>query len=218
MNLAPLLSAFPPDGGVPAGTSGPKAPPEVAPIVAALGGVSLAGGLYRVFTPREVEHWTAVAREGFPQFGHRVTVFAADWLGRLFATDAGRLDATGAPLVLLLEPGTGQVLEVPVTLEALHTTELLQEADAALAVHFYEEWRATSGDADDLTSTECVGYRVPLFLGGSDTTDNVERTDMDVYWALATQMHQQLAGVPLGTPVESASITTAKRGLFRRNR
>lgn len=218
MDLSPLLSAFPPDGDPSSKTRRSKAPDEVAEIVSALGGVSLAGGLYRVFTAPEVTAWTVIAREGFPEFRDRVTVFAADWLGRLFATDAGRRDDEGALMVLLLEPGAGEALELPVTLKGLHTTELLEQADAALAVFFYEEWRSSSGDAAGLASTECVRYRVPLFLGGTDTTDNLERTDMSVYWAFATQMRRQIVGVPLGTPVEAVSVEAPKLGLFRRMR
>jgi len=63
-----------------------------------------------------------------------------------------------------------------------------------------------------------VGYRVPLFLGGSDRTVNLERTDMSVYWTLAAQMREQSLGASPGTPVEAVSIKTPTRGLIRRHR
>jgi len=226
VDLDPLLSVFPPDGPPPtgatdtglSGATDTGLPGDIAPIVSALGGVSLAGGLYRVFTASEIAEWTGTARRAFPQFGERVTVFAADWLGRLFATDAARRDSRGLPMVLLLEPGTDEALELPVTVEGLHTTELLEASDAALAASFYDDWRSDSGDAQPLTRGECVGYQVPLFLGGTDTTRNLQRTDMSVYWALAAQLREQSLGLSQGTPVAAVIMQTPKRGLFRRQR
>jgi hypothetical protein len=40
--------------------------------------------------------------------------------------------------------------------------------------------------------TECIGYRVPLFLGGSDTVENLEKVDLDVYWHLHGQLIQKI--------------------------
>jgi len=160
VDLAPLLAALPPDRQSSVTVTGGSLPSAVADIVSALGGVSLAGGLYRVFAASEIAVWTDTARLAFPELGERVTVFAADWLGRLFATDAARRDSSGSPLVLLLEPGTGEALELPVNVETLHTTELLEASDAALAAPFYDEWRSESGDVESLTrpnawATEC---------------------------------------------------------------
>src|SRR4051794_17310233 len=114
---------MPPDGV--AAALGPT-PAVVTDIVAALGGVTLAGGLYRVFDSAGVTTWTAVAAEAFPSLADRATVFAADWLGRFMAADSGRRDSAGEALVLLLDPGTSEALEVPVTVEGVHTTELLE--------------------------------------------------------------------------------------------
>jgi len=79
-----------------------------------------------------------------------------------------------------------------VNLTEFHEDELVQEAHAALAEPFYREWRAESGDDVPLGPGECVGYRVPLFLGGKDEVDNLERTDAEVYWSLTGQMRQQI--------------------------
>lgn len=70
--------------------------------------------------------------------------------------------------MVLLEPGSGEACKLPVTVEALHTTELLETSDAALAASLYDKWRQDNGDVQPLTPAEYVGYRVPRFLGGSD--------------------------------------------------
>ena len=33
----------------------------------------------------------------------------------------------------------------------------------------------------------CAGYKVPLFLGGDDIVENLEDSDMEVYWEVLTQ-------------------------------
>ena len=215
MDLDALLAAYPADHSQePRDRTRPHQ--AVAGIVSTLGGISLDGGLYRVFRAAETEVWSATAHRAFPDLAGRATVFAADWLGRLFAADTGRVDAVGTPLVLMLEPGTGEALEVPVSVETLHTTELIAEADAALAASFYEAWRGESGDTRPLSTTECVGYRVPLFLGGADEVSNLERTDMDVYWTLSAQMRHRATGLPPGTPIRAVEAQPSKQRLFRR--
>ncbi len=215
MDVSALLATFPPDSPHP-GANGGSAPATVAGVLKALGGVSLSGGLYRVFDAEGVRHWTSVAADGFPTYRGRVTVFAADWLGRLLAADAARRDGEGRELVLMLEPGTAEVLEVPCTVEAVHTSELLEAADALVAAPFYEQWRAATGDTAPLTLAECVGYRVPLFLGGADTVENLERGNMEVYWSLLAQAAAQSAALPEGTSISSVSASPKSRRLWRR--
>lgn len=207
MDVSALLELPPPDGPGPAGPSG--APAVVADVVDVLGGVSLAGGLYRVFTADEVPVWTAQAVQAFPRLTSRVTAFAADWLGRLFVVDTSRRDHTGQPLVLLLDVGAGEVTQVPETLVGLHTNELVEQHDAALSCAFYAAWRESSGDTTALQRSECVGDEVPLFLGGADDASNLARTDLDVYWTLIGQIAQQVQGLPAGTVIDQVTSEPA---------
>jgi hypothetical protein len=50
-----------------------------------------------------------------------------------------------------------------------------------------------------------VGYRVPLFLGGSDTLENLEVTDLDVYWTICGQLRLAAAQLPEGTAIKGIS-------------
>ncbi|MBB6626240.1 DUF1851 domain-containing protein [Nocardioides sp. KIGAM211] len=129
-----------------------------------------------------------LALNAFPAFSERVQCFAVDWLGRQFAVDRSRPDRDGQPQILMLDVGVGEVLEMPGSLRDFHESELIDYHDAALASSYYSQWRRDSGDTAPLTSTECVGYRIPLFLGGVDDTSNLERSDADVYWSLCGQM------------------------------
>lgn len=162
------------------------------------GGTSYSGGLYRIIAPSSIAVWAERIEVAFPVYRDRAICFAYDWLGRVFALDRERLE-DGRPGVVLLEPGTGQALEIPSNLETFHTDELLEYGEAALAISFHEAWLAAGGSAPRLD--QCVGYRKPLFLGGADDFDNLELSDLDVYWHLFGQIIQQTRRLPTGTAV-----------------
>lgn len=173
---------------------------ELDKVFAELGSASFGGGLYRVHAPELAPRWTRRVEEAFPQFRGRVVCFGSDWLGRQFAVDRHRRDGRHH-LVLLLEPGTGEALEIPATVAALHTDELVHNGDAALAIDFYADWREATGDDAYLEPDECVGYDVPLFLGGDDDVSNLSRIDMDVYWAIIAQLRHGTLGLRPGATI-----------------
>jgi hypothetical protein len=109
--------------------------------------------------------------------------------------------------VLLLEPGTGEVLEIPLPLAAFHNEELVEYSDAALAADFFRAWSANHSDYLPLKMDQCVGYRVPLFLGGPDTVENLEIVDRDVYWSLTGQLLRGTVKLPEGATIRDISIS-----------
>src|SRR4051812_45228190 len=76
-------------------------------------------GAYRLHDTDDVGRFTALAAEAFPEFASRITCFAADWAGSQFATDEARV-VGGERQILLLEPGTGKVLQIPAGLDSFH--------------------------------------------------------------------------------------------------
>jgi hypothetical protein len=165
-----------------------------------LGGASYSGGLYRTVHSTEVDMWNQRIWGAFPQYASVTLCFGYDWLGSLFAIDFGR-SVDGEPGVLMFEPGTGEVLEIPASIITFHDEELLdlEFSEAALIRSFFEKW-VHSGGAIPARS-QCVGYKKPLFLGGRDEIDNLELTDIDVYWHLIGQLIRQTQGLPEGTQV-----------------
>lgn len=154
-------------------------------------GASFASGLYRFHDAHSGPEALASIAEAFPEFAERALPFGYDWLGRHFAVDFGRV-AAGEPRVLLLEPGTGEVLEIPASFAAFHEQELLESPDAALASDFFKSWAATNVRSLPLRRDQCVGYKIPLFLGGEDTVENLEVTDLEVYWSIFGQLRRQV--------------------------
>ena len=190
-----FLDHFPPDASVGIHGATPLLA-EVEPLAHGFtdllslhGGNSFRGGVYRIHAPQEIEHWTAIAEDAFPDYRGRILCFGYDWLGRQFALDR-RSDSGGQSHVLLMDLGFGEVLNIPASFEEFHNGELVDFADAALAEPFYKKGLSSSGRAPGLD--ECVGYRVPPHLGGKDEVSNLEVTDMAVYWGLLGQITSRI--------------------------
>jgi hypothetical protein len=167
-------------------------------------------GLLRIHNQRSGAEADSLALAAFPDFRDRVACFAFDWLGRQFSLDSERRQGT-EPLVLMFEPGTGEVLEIPVTVRDFLESEIVDAADAALARSFYLEWMESSG-VESVGFTECVGYRVPLFLGGADTVDNLEIVDISVYWSILGQIRAGTVNAPMGTEITEIELSGDSSG------
>jgi len=149
-------------------------------------GSSFNSGVYRLLAIESIDHWTKVVTEAFPSYRGKITCFGRDWLGRFFALDATRRVAH-EPAVSIFEPGTGEVLEAPVGFAEFHNEEMVEFPDAAVANDAFEKWAALN-PVSHLSDSECVGYKVPLFLGGNDDFANMEVVDIEVYWGLCSQL------------------------------
>lgn len=159
--------------------------PEVKYFLESYNGQSFGGGIYRVHDMDKIVKWTRIAEEFHPGLKDKIICFAYDWLGRQFALDFRRI-VSNKPQILLLEPGTGQALEIPCDFESFHEQEIVRNHIACLASDFYSSW--VNVNDEELQTYHCIGYKVPLFLGGSDTIENLEKSDMEVYWSICTQL------------------------------
>jgi len=174
-------------------------------LMARAAGCSFEKGLYRLHTARSGAGAEALVADAFPEFAGRAHCFGFDWLGRQFALDDHRRQGD-EPLVLMLEPGTGEALEIPATFVTFHDEELVEFCNEALARQFFEDWAAANSRFLPLIFDQCAGYRVPLFLGGSDTVDNLEVIDLDVYWTMCGQLRRGARRMPAGTTIRELTI------------
>lgn len=167
------------------------------------GGQSFNNGIYRIIAPTSTYYWSEMISVAFPVFSGRITCFAVDWLGRVFAIDKARLEGGGGGVVMF-EPGTGEALEVPCNIVSFHESELIDYSEEALAASFYNKWLACGGKTP--TIKQCIGYKKPLFLGGRDSVDNLEVSDLDVYWNISAQLIRRIQGMPPGAVINKFSI------------
>lgn len=199
--------AFQPDPGTcntkPVASSDMTLDDELRTLFSQYGGTSFNHGLYRIFSVDDVSYWNGMVLSAFPSFSGRVTCFAIDWLGRVFATDTGRLEGRH-PGIVMFEPGTAEVLEIPCNVANFHDNELIQFGEEALAASFYQQWIDGGGIAPSVR--QCIGYKKPLYLGGADSVDNLEVSDLDVYWTLSSQLIQKTRGLSPGTVIGSITL------------
>ena len=160
-------------------------------VVNGLAGVTLGQGLYRFHTQSSAAAADALVAAAYPDFAGRVACFGMDWLGRQFSLDVTR-GTPDDPEVLLFDVGAGEALEIPTRFSAFHDEELTQYTDAALASQFFERWLRSH--PDPIPFDHCVGYEVPLFLGGADDLGNLELTDLDLYWTVIGQLRTSSMG------------------------
>lgn len=160
-------------------------PREIVEFIQSFNGKSFNNGIYRIHSLGQISQYSELAGGMFPDFSKRIICFASDWLGRQFAMDAERIDK-GKKLILMLDPGAGEVLEIPATFMDFHENELINYTDEVLASNFYSQWLQQGGLLPE--KYECIGYKVPLFLGGLDELGNIERIDMKLYWSLCSQL------------------------------
>ena len=168
------------------------------------GGCTFENGLYRVHTEASAEAATDMVGVAFPEFRGRVTCFGFDWLGRQFALTQNSAQL-GNVEVHMFEPGTGQALEIPVPFTRFHDGELVEYTEEALALGFFTDWMSTSGKTV-IEFDQCLGYRVPLFLGGRDDVSNLEMSDIDVYWTIMGQLRLQAMKLPEGTSISGVHV------------
>jgi hypothetical protein len=102
---------------------------------AASGGRSFDGGLYRIHTRESAEQIQRDITASFPDAPTASIPCGFDWLGRQFCAISDEPSAT----TVMLEPGTGQVLEIPVPFDTIHDEEFAHYGDAALAADFHAQ-------------------------------------------------------------------------------
>lgn len=166
-------------------------------------GISFGQGLYRLHNYASIDKWNKIVSEAFPEFKDRIQCFGYDWLGRQFSLDKSRI-VDGEPQILMFEPGTGEVLEIPCNFMEFHNEEIPNYHDACLASEFFNDWMRIN--KAKLVQQECAGYKILLFLGGADTVENLEKSDMEIYWSICAQLINKTRDLPEGTKIKGIEI------------
>ena len=124
-----------------------------------------------------------------------------DWMGRCFAVD--QRDGDGKELVVLLEIATLDMYYIGKDVAVFLNEVMPNQSEACLGVGRYREW--LEGHAP-VGCMECGGYRIPLFLGGEDSLENMEVSDMEVYWDMTDQLWEAVKDLLEGTKIGNVSF------------
>jgi hypothetical protein len=151
----------------------------------------------------DAQRASRLVKDAYPEFGGQIVSIAEDWMGRQFAVRLPRVGFVGAQ-VLLFEPGSGDAYELDCGLRELFESELENDPVTYLALDLYREWR--EADSTPLSPGKCVGFKVPLFLGGSGSVDNLEISDVQVYWDILGQLRAATRDSPPGSKITGVQI------------
>lgn len=179
------------------------AAPGYAALAPRVAGINLGGGLLRFVNQAGGPIAQQAVNEAFPQFSERAVPFARDWLGRHFALDRAR-KAGETLALLLLEPGSGEVFEIDDTFEEFLDGDLIEAPDTYLESDLFDSWLRAGGGVPN--AEQCVGFKVPLFLGGSGSVENLELSDVQVYWGICGQLWAATKDLPTGTSITGAEL------------
>lgn len=159
------------------------------------GGCDLDKGALRIHSLGSSYYWTLITRQYFTaDFEENVEdfyCFAFDWTGRAYAADRK------GDVLYMFDPATGQYYRIKNNLEAFLNEAFVDFRDEDLLIPQFEELSGLYGDG--LAFQDCIGFKVPLFLGGEDEPDNYEVISMDVYWELNYQLYLKVHELPEGT-------------------
>lgn len=162
-------------------------------------GCSFNKGLYRIVNPETVAMANPFLAALAPEHGGRLCAFGYDWSGNIFAVDPHDPEAH----VLMFEPGTANVLSSEMDILTLHNSGFVDRPDDAFGRVFLD-WLA--GGAPPLKYMECLGFKIPLFLSGEDTVDNLEVSGIEVYWDISGQLAEKTRNLPPGTRIGKVTL------------
>lgn len=145
--------------------------------VRALGGRLFGGGMMFAIAEGDLPMWKENLSVAYGSQIEAFHPFAYDWMGNCL------VDSEGG--VCVLELGTAQGYLTQVQVADFLAETVPNKTDDALLVPFWREWLKSSGGRPKYN--QCVGYKVPPFLGGKAEVSNLELSDLDVYWTVLGQ-------------------------------
>jgi hypothetical protein len=119
---------------------------------------------------------------------------------RQFAADVNRTD-----FILMFDPSTAEALELQQNIASFHNEELVNDRESYLTQSSFDKLLGVLR-IEELPFNKCLGYKVPLFLGGKDKLDNYELSDLEVYWDFQSQIYHQIKDLPPGTKINSIKL------------
>lgn len=147
-------------------------------------------GIYTIISREVAGNLLPLVESVFPYSKGQIDIIAVDWMGRVFAVDASEKDASGLSMVScfdLAEPGS---FCTDSNFDEFHEQVAVDRQYALLNMNQYEDW--IKGNAPPSDGVSCVGYKVPLFLGGEDCLDNQELLDRSVYLHILAELYQSV--------------------------
>jgi len=151
--------------------------------------------LIRFHLPKDSIKWNNAVEYAFPEFKTRVHCVASTWIGKQISLDRANQNER----MLILDIGIGEAFEIECAPKIFFKEKSVVRNDLLFDTDLYLAWRKTCSDT--IPEGQCCGFKVPLYLGGKYSVDNMEITDLEVYWHLFGQLFQKTRNLADGTRV-----------------
>lgn len=147
-------------------------------------GATFDNGLYRIHCQSSSRVWNNLILESFPKLEEQFDCFGYDWCGRQYAVNKSN------DKLYMFDCAAFEYMVLDSDLIKFHNIILTENKFDTLLEDEFEEW--LNVNSKPLNFTECVGFKIPLFLGGNEDISNLELCDMKFYWELTTQLYNKL--------------------------
>ncbi|RPE08306.1 DUF1851 domain-containing protein [Chitinophaga lutea] len=174
-------------------------PAELSGILNAYAGSTFGNGLYRLHSFQSSFKWAGIIGDYFTEYKNKILPFGFDWMGRQFCA------AINDKRLFMFDPATAEDFEIDQTLVPLHNEDFADDTDEMLAVNMFDRILAHN-KMSSLNYDQCLGFKIPLFLGGEDSIGNYEAQDMEVYWHINGEIVKKTKDLPDGTIIGKVEI------------
>lgn len=163
------------------------------------GGTIFENGIFRIHTFESSLHWALLLERYFADNKRNVYPFAFDWMGRHFCIN----DKNN--IIYMFDSAMFEVFTLDRSIDAFFNEDLVEDADDLLNATLFMN-ACQSLQIKELKFDRCIGYKVPLYLGGKDEISNWEILDMEVYWDFMHQIYIQVKDLPDGTKIDKINL------------
>jgi hypothetical protein len=160
-------------------------PADFLNLIKECGGCSFRNGLYRTHTLESSIKWGLVINKYFPSFAGCLP-FGYDWMGRQFC-----IHKNSDNILYMLDPSTGEGFIIKSNINDFHNKDLINEVEDFLSESLFIKILDLL-KLKRVAYKDCLGYKIPLFLGGADSVENYELIDMEVYCEIQCQLFSQI--------------------------
>lgn len=156
--------------------------------VIGFGGIQFGRGLFTVLDKANALVLEKKLGYAFPEYKGAFRLFGFDWMGRCFAVPADNEDK-----VIVFDPGVFEAYDVSLGFRDFVNKAIPMSTNECLSSDAFISWYKATGETP--AEGSCIGYKIPLFLGGADAIDNFETVNMEEYWDIITKAGRKLRGL-----------------------
>ena len=157
-------------------------------------GRSFDNGLVRFHCRASLERWTGIIRDRIRPSTSDILPLFFDWEGRQF------FHHEEGARTYFFDPATKEIDWLTKSASELLGRICSDEGRDVLGAEVFEAARQHLG-GPVLGYDECIGFVLPLFLGGDEAPSNREISNLEVFWEVSRQISEQISDVPDGTRV-----------------